>query len=212
MDRVRRRLKRLANAARFARWWQVTWLAKSPRSSRAEICCTNPTLRFGEGGVRLAERSSGATCIRLFSAGGWRGFASDTGNESLLNAIKTASMQHSGDDGSRSLNITEAHVAAGDVAVNRHFWNERDADTGRNHSQQTAELPAFKYNVRRDACARAGVNTQITETVAVAQHHERFSAQVFEGERFCSGARMIFAQCRIERLGSDGEQLQVLVA
>src|SRR5271167_3501855 len=136
MDRVRRRLKRLANEARFAMWLQVIWPAKLRRSSRAEICWTNPTLRIAEGGERLAEGSSGATCVRLFSGGGWRGFASDTGNESLLNAIKTASMQHSGDDGSRSLNITEAHVAAGDVAVNRHFWNERDADTGRNHSQQ----------------------------------------------------------------------------
>ena len=155
--------------------------------------------------------SSGATGGGRFSAGGWRGFASNPGYEGLLNAVKTASTQHSGDDRSSRPRIAEAHVTAGDVAVYGHFRYERDADTGRNHSQQAAELSAFKRNVGRNAGACAGVNTEIPETVAVAQHHERFSAEVFEGEGFCGGTRMVCAQCREERLGSDREQLQFLV-
>jgi hypothetical protein len=77
---------------------------------------------------------SGAIRGRRFSAGSWRGFASNTGYEGVLNAVKTAATQNRGDDGSSSLNITEAHVPAGDIAVNSHFRDERDADTGRNHS------------------------------------------------------------------------------
>src|SRR5580658_10391641 len=149
---------------------------------------------------------------RRFSVGGWRGFATDTRYEGLLHGVKTASTQHRGDDGSSSLKITEAHVAAGDVAVDSHFRDERDADTGRDHPEETAELSAFKHNVGRNAGACAGGNTQIPETMAVAQHNERFSAEVFEGQRFCGGKRMIYAQCRKKRLGSDGEQLQILVA
>src|ERR1700733_9080184 len=143
---------------------------------------------------------------------GWRGCGSDAGYEGLLNAVETASAQDSGDDRSPSLRITEAHVAAGDVAVDSHFGDERDADTGRDHSQKAAELSAFKRDVGRDASACAGVNTEIAETVAVAQHDERLSAKVFEGERFCGGARMVSAQCGKKRLGANGEQLEVLVA
>src|SRR5580704_12575916 len=148
----------------------------------------------------------------LLSASSWRGCGSDTGYEGLLHAVKTASAQDSGDDRSPRLRVTEAHVAAGHVAVNSHCRDERDADTGRDHSQQAAELSAFKRDVGRDARACAGVNTKIAETVAVAQHHERFSAEVFEGERFCGGAGMVPAQGGKERLGANGEQLEILVA
>jgi hypothetical protein len=132
--------------------------------------------------------------------------------EGLLDAIETAATENCGDDGARGLRIAEAHVAAGDVAVDGHFGDEGDADTGRNHSQKAAELSAFKSNAGRDAGARAGINTKIPEAVAVAQHDERLAAEIFEGERFCGGARMVFSQRRKQRLGSDAQQLQILVA
>ena len=100
----------------------------------------------------------------------------------MLHAVETAATQDSGDDGSSGLRIAEAHVAAGDIAVYGHFRNKRDADAGRDHSQQTAELSAFEGNVGRDAGAGAGVNAEIPEAVAVAQHDERFSAEIFERE------------------------------
>src|ERR1700722_304073 len=113
------------------------------------------------------------------SARGWRSSALNAIYKGLLNAIKTPPPHHRGNDRSSSLHITQAHVPASDIAINSHFRDERHAHTRRNHSQQTAELPALKYNVGRNARACAGINTQIAKTVAVAQHHERLSAEVF---------------------------------
>ncbi len=48
--------------------------------------------------------------------------------------------------------------------------------------------------------------------MAVAQHDERFAAKVFEGERFCAGAGMVFGQHGEERLGAEREQFKLLVA
>src|ERR1700722_20163131 len=146
------------------------------------------------------------------SARGWRSSALNTIYKGLLNAIKTPPSHHRRNNRTSSLHITQAHVPASDIAINSHLRDERDAHTRRNHSQQTAELSAFKYNVGRNARACARVETQITEAVAVAQHHERLSAEVFQRERFRGGTRMICAQRRKERLGSYREQLQVLEA
>ena len=99
--------------------------------------------------------------------------------------VETASAQDRGNDSTRSLNVTEPYVTAAQAAVDGHFREERDTDTGRNHSQETAELAAFEGDVRSNAGAGAGPNAEVSETVAVAQHDERFSAEIFEGKRFC---------------------------
>jgi hypothetical protein len=47
--------------------------------------------------------------------------------------------------------------------------------------------------------------------VAVAQHDERFSSEIFEGNRFCGGARMVSAHHSEEGLLADRKQFQVFV-
>ena len=129
-----------------------------------------------------------------------------------LDAVETASAEHGGHNRARSLSVAEPHVTAAYVAVNRHFRDERDTHTRRNHSQQTAELAAFEGNVRSNAGVHAGSDAEIAETVSVAQHDERFSAEIFKSERFCGRAWIVSFQHREQRLGADGEQLQILVA
>jgi len=103
---------------------------------------------------------------------GFRCSTSKFRHKSALDAVETTSADHSGNDSARSLSVTQPHVTAANVAVNRHFRNERDADTGRNHSQQTAELAAFESDVRSNAGMRAGPDAEVAETVPVAQHDE----------------------------------------
>src|SRR5580692_3569736 len=147
-----------------------------------------------------------------FSAQGFCRSAPNSGHKSLLDPVETAPAQDRGNDSARSLSVTEAHVSAAEVAVDSHFRDERDTDAGRNHAQETAELAAFKGDVRRNPGTGAGPEAEIPETVAVAQHDERFPAEILEGKRFCRSARMVSSQHSEEGLRADRKQFQVFVA
>jgi hypothetical protein len=147
-----------------------------------------------------------------FSAEGFRRYVPNPRHKGLLYAVQTASAQDRGNDSTRSLSVIQGYVTAADVAVDSHFRDKRDTDTGRNHRQEAAELPAFEGNVRSNAGAGAGPNAEVSETVAVAQHDERFSAKIFEDKRFCRCAWMVFSHHSEEGLRADRKQLQVFVA
>src|SRR5271170_701433 len=120
-------------------------------------------------------------------------------------------MQSGGDDRARCARVTDTHIAASGVPIYGHFRGERDADAGGNHSKETTELAALERDARRDAGMRAGGNAEVPEAVAVAQHNERFAAEILEGKRFSRGAWMIPGQHSEERFGAQGKQLQVFV-
>ena len=114
----------------------------------------------------------------------------------MLDAVEAASTQNSGDDGAGCACVTEAHIAAAGVSIYSHFGDERNADASGNHSKQAAELAALEQDARRDAGMRAGGDAEVPEAVAVAQHDEGFSAEIFERKRFGSGAEMFAARIR----------------
>jgi hypothetical protein len=76
-----------------------------------------------------------------------------------LDAIETACGQDSGTNRVRSLSVTDAHVTAANVAVDSHRRYERDTNTGRDHSQSTAELATFEHDVWSNAGVGARSNT-----------------------------------------------------
>jgi hypothetical protein len=70
------------------------------------------------------------------------------GNRGLRSPdARNAPAQDRGNDSTRSLSVTQAYVTASHVAVDSHFRDERDTDTGRNHPQETAELAAFESHL-----------------------------------------------------------------
>ncbi len=88
-----------------------------------------------------------------------------------------------GADGANGLVIGDADVAAWRFFLDGHFGNDGNAHAGADHAEKTAELAAFKNDLRMEARAIAGRNSSIAETVAVAQEQERFGAKVFERKR-----------------------------
>src|SRR5450432_872718 len=185
----------------------------SPRAARITLNRGESPSQFaamGRQNCRELESflaSRGTIRDRRFSADGSRRSIFHSRHKGSLDAVETAPAQGRGNDSTRSLSITEAYVTAAHVAVDSHFRDERDTDTGRNHPQETAELAAFESNVRSDAGAGAGPNAEVSETVSVTQHNERFSAEIFEGKRFCGGARMVSSHHSEEGLRADRKQL-----
>ena len=88
-----------------------------------------------------------------------------------------------GADGANGLVIGDADIAAWRFFLDGHLRNDGNAHARADHAEETAELSAFKNDLRMEACAVAGSNGGIAETVAVAQEKERFGAKVFEINR-----------------------------
>ena len=109
-------------------------------------------------------------------------YVCNSGQKGLLDAVEAASVQNCGDDGAGCAGVAEAHVAAAGVPVYGHFGDERNADASRNHSKEAAELAALERDARRDAGIGAGGDAEVAEAVAVAQHDEGLSAEIFEGK------------------------------
>src|SRR5882762_6324578 len=103
--------------------------------------------------------------------------------EGAVRAGERAAAKEDGADGANRLVIRNADVVAWRFFLDGHFGNDGNAHAGADHAEKTAELPAFKNDLRMEARAVAGRNGGIAETVAVAQEQERFGAKVFERKR-----------------------------
>ena len=128
-----------------------------------------------------------------------------------MDAVEAATADYGGDDGAGGFGVGEADVAAAGVAVDGHFWDQGDADAGGDHAEEAAELAALEGDVGSDAGVSAGAEAEIAEAVAVAEHDERFPAQIFESESRSEGARVVFFQGGEERFGADGEEFEIFV-
>ena len=114
-------------------------------------------------------------------------------------------MQDGSDDSARRACVAQAHVETVSVPVDGHFRGERDADTGGDHSKEAAELAALERDARCDAGVGAGGEAEVAEAVAVTQHDEGLSAEIFEGKRFYPGPGMILGQHGEEWFGAEGK-------
>lgn len=129
-----------------------------------------------------------------------------------MNAIETPSTEDGGDDGTCGPRIVETQVSAACVSIDGHFRDERDANSGGNHSEKAAELVALKSDVWCNARLGTGGEAEVAKAVSVAQHDERFASEVLERDGAGSGVGVILRHHGEQRFGADGEQFQIFVA
>src|ERR1700694_6185557 len=111
-------------------------------------------------------------------------------------------------DGANRLVIGDADIAALRLFLDGHFRNDGNAHARADHAEKTAELAAFKNELRMETRAIAGSNGGIAETVAVAQEQERFGAKVFEGKRRARVEFVFFGERGEEPLGQERKRIE----
>ena len=120
--------------------------------------------------------------------GGWaRSRRAEEREKSAVSTSERTAAQDDGTDGANRLVIGDADVAALRFSLDGHFGNDGNAHARANHAEQAAELAAFENDLRMQACAIAGGNGGIAETVAISQQQKRLGTQVFERERAALG-------------------------
>ena len=73
-------------------------------------------------------------------------------------------------------------------------------------------MPAFKYDLRRDAGAIAGGDGIFAETVAIAKQQKRFFAKIAERDRGAARQTMLFGERGEERFCEQWERLKFVAA
>ena len=87
----------------------------------------------------------------------------------LMRAGQGPSTEDDRADGTGRLFIRDMDVTARRFPFDGHFRNDRDAHACTDHTEQTAELSAFKNNLWVKARAVAGGNGSVSEAMPVAQ-------------------------------------------
>ena len=122
-------------------------------------------------------------------------------------AGKRAAAEDDGADGTNCLLVGDADIAALRFFLDGHFGNNGNTHACADHAEKTAELAAFKNDLRMETCAVAGGNGGIAETVAVAEEQEGFGAKVFEGKRPARVEFVFFGEGSEEPLGQERKSI-----
>jgi hypothetical protein len=115
-------------------------------------------------------------------------------------------------NGTGSLFVSDARVAALRFSFDSHFRNDGNAHACTDHAEKAAELSAFKNNLWVKTRAVACGNSRIAEAMAVAQQQERLGAQVFQRECAAFGEFVIFGERGEQTLRKQRSGLEFVAA
>src|SRR6266481_5215232 len=141
-------------------------------------------------GLRLLDRST-LGFLHTQIQDGWSRLRTVTSaemrKERVVRASEGATAKDGHADGTNSLFIGDADVAALRFFLDGHLRDDRNSHSRADHAEEAAELSTPENDLGVEARAVAGGNGRIAETVAITQEPERLSPQILERKR---GARV----------------------